>query len=173
VLPNPLHPAIVHFPIVLMFLLPISAAAALWAIRRGASVTRMWAIPVIVAAALTGASWLSVETGEQQEERVEAVVPEQAVESHADAAETFLVASALVLVVTAAGLVSATPGRAARVVATVGAVALVAAGVRVGHSGGQLVYQHGAAAAYASGSGGAPTPSSQREHRETRDGEQR
>ena len=33
-LPNPLHPAVVHFPIVLMFLLPISAGVALWALFR-------------------------------------------------------------------------------------------------------------------------------------------
>ena len=33
-LPDPLHPAVVHFPIVLMFLLPLAALAALWYGRR-------------------------------------------------------------------------------------------------------------------------------------------
>ncbi len=45
-LPNPLHPALVHFPIVLMVLLPVSAVVALWAIRRGAQPTRAWLVAV-------------------------------------------------------------------------------------------------------------------------------
>ena len=49
-LPNPLHPAVVHFPIVFMFLLPISAGVALWAIRRGANPLKAWAVPVAFAA---------------------------------------------------------------------------------------------------------------------------
>ena len=35
-LPDPLHPAVVHFPIVLVFLVPIAAVLAVWVIRRGA-----------------------------------------------------------------------------------------------------------------------------------------
>ena len=49
-LPDPLHPAVVHFPIVLMVLLPFVAASALWAIRRGARPVRAWAVPVGAAA---------------------------------------------------------------------------------------------------------------------------
>ena len=33
-LPDPLHPAVVHFPIVLTFLLPLAALGALWRARR-------------------------------------------------------------------------------------------------------------------------------------------
>lgn len=150
VLPDPLHPAVVHFPIVLMFLLPISVGVALWAIRNGARVTRAWVIPVSVAAALAGSAWLSVETGEQQEERVEAVVPERTIDAHSDAAQVFLVAAALILVVAAVGMLSGPVGRIARGVAGVASVVLVVIGFNVGRSGGELVYQHGAAAAYTS-----------------------
>jgi len=45
-LPNPLHPAVVHFPIVLALLLPIFAIGALWTIRRGARPRRAWGIPL-------------------------------------------------------------------------------------------------------------------------------
>ena len=148
-LPNPLHPAIVHFPIVLMFLLPISAAGALWAIRRGARHTRAWAIPVAVAAALTLSSWAAVETGEQQEDRVEKVVADSVVEQHAESAEAFLAFTAATLVLMAAGLMRNRAGSAIRVTATVAALGLIVAGARVGHSGGELVYTHGAAAAFA------------------------
>lgn len=32
-LPDPLHPALVHFPVVLGFLLPVVALVPLWSIR--------------------------------------------------------------------------------------------------------------------------------------------
>ncbi|HET7565530.1 MAG TPA: DUF2231 domain-containing protein [Gemmatimonadaceae bacterium] len=148
-LPNPLHPAIVHFPIVLAFLLPIFALGALWAIRRGARFRRAWLVPVALSAALVLSSWVAVQTGEGQEDRVERVVPDQALDTHEDAAELFLTMSGVLLAVSAVGLVGGVIGRSARVVATVGTAALVVGVARVGHSGGQLVYQYNAASAYA------------------------
>lgn len=148
-LPQPLHPAIVHFPVVLVFLLPISAAVAIWTIRRGARATRAWMIPLAIAAALSFTSWVSVQTGESQDERVERVVNEQALETHEEAAEAFLTASIVVFLVTAAGVVRGPIGKFSRVAAAVGALALVAGGAYVGHTGGQLVYKYGAASAYA------------------------
>lgn len=150
-LPDPLHPAVVHFPIVLVILLPIVAVATLLAVRRGARARRAWAIPVAVAAALTLSAWVAVQTGQQQEERVERVVAENALETHEEAAERFLVLSGVLLLVTLGGLAGGIVGRAGRVASTAGAFALVLAGWQVGHSGGSLVYQHGAAAAYAGG----------------------
>ncbi len=139
-LPSPLHPAVVHFPIVLMILLPVAALGALWAIRRGTAPLRAWAIPVALAAGLTLSAWAAVETGESQGEKVEDTLGEQAVESHEEAAERFLLFSGAVLVVSGAGLLRGTVGRTARVVGTVAALGLVAAGYQVGHSGGRLVY---------------------------------
>jgi uncharacterized membrane protein len=148
-LPDPLHPAIVHFPIVLAFLLPILAAGAIWAVRRGANPRRAWAIPLAGAIALAASAWAAVETGEVQDERVERVVAEQPLSAHEEMAETFLAASAGLALVAVAGLATGIAGRAARLVTAAGAVALVVAAARTGHSGGALVYQHGAAAAYA------------------------
>ena len=147
-LPNPLHPAVVHFPIVLMVLLPVVAAGALWAIRRGAVPAKAWTVPVAAAAALTLSNWVAIETGEGEEERVESVVAESSLHQHEEAAERFLLLSGVLLVVTAAGLLQGAPGRAARLGATVGALGLVALGVQVGHSGGNLVYREGAATVY-------------------------
>ncbi|MEO6878191.1 MAG: DUF2231 domain-containing protein [Gemmatimonadaceae bacterium] len=148
-LPNPLHPAIVHFPIVLAFLLPIFALGALWVIRRGATARRAWAIPVALSAALALSAWVAVQTGESQEDRVEDVVPGHALDTHEEAAELFLTSSGILMLVTAAGLTGGVVGRSARLLATGGAVALVFAAASVGHSGGELVYRHGAASAYA------------------------
>lgn len=150
-IPNPLHPAIVHLPIALSLLLPFFAVGALIAIRRGARPIKAWGITTALFAALTLSSWVAVETGEQQTERVEQVIAEAPIETHEEAAEAFLLFSLGVLAVAAVGLTSGKIGTVARVAGTVGALALVGAGYQVGHSGGKLVYQYGAASAYTDG----------------------
>ena len=152
-LPNPLHPAVVHFPIVLVFLLPVAAIVALWTIRNGSRPSRAWLAPLAIAAALSLSTWVAVETGEDQNKRVERVVSEQPLEAHEEGAEAFLTASIVMLVVTAGGLVRGRIGTASRVLAVVASVALVGGATYVGHTGGQLVYKYGAASAYATPSG--------------------
>ncbi|MCL4213021.1 MAG: hypothetical protein KJZ74_03820 [Gemmatimonadales bacterium] len=148
--PNPLHPAVVHLPIALTVLVPAFAVGALVAIRRGARPVRAWGITTALLATLSLSAWVSLETGADQEDRVERVVTEQAIHSHEEAAEAFLALSLLVLVIAGAGLLNGRIGTGARLAATVGTLALIVAGYRVGHSGGALVYQHGAASAYTS-----------------------
>jgi len=147
-LPNPLHPAVVHFPVVLAFLLPLFVGGALWAIRRGANPRRAWLVPLAGSAGLALSAWAAVQTGDAQGERIERVVSEQAIESHEEMAETLLAVSTGLAVVALAGLVGGIPGRAARVVTGIGSLAVVGLVARVGHSGGQLVYKYGAASAY-------------------------
>lgn len=50
-------------------------------------------LPVGLATALAVSSWVAVETGEQQEDRVERVVGERPLHSHEEAAELFLLLS--------------------------------------------------------------------------------
>jgi uncharacterized membrane protein len=147
-LPDPLHPAVVHFPIVLMFLLPLAGLVAFWQIRRGANTLRAWAFPLSVAAALAASSWLAVETGESQGEQVEEAVAEAPLESHEERAEQFLGLSAGLVLLTAAGLVRGRAGTVLRLTAVAGALGLVAVGAQVGHSGGELVYRYGAASVH-------------------------
>jgi len=144
----PLHPLVVHFPIVLVMLLPISMAIALWMIRKGTTPRRVWSVPLAFAAALALSAWVATETGESQEDRVERVVTRGALHGHEEAAERFLVLSGVLMLVTAAGFARGNIGRAARLVSAAGALGLVVAGVQVGHSGGTLVYREGAANAY-------------------------
>jgi len=160
-LPDPIHPAIVHFPIVLTVLLPLLVAGAFLLARKGTPIRTAWLGVTAAAALLAGSSWLAVETGEQQEERVEDITGETAVETHADRAELFLYFAAGTLLLTAAGLARGRVGQAGRVAATAAALALLPAGYLVGHSGGELVYKYGAAQAYVSatsagGEAGAP-----------------
>lgn len=142
-LPSPLHPAIVHFPIVFMILLPGVALGALWAIRRGARISRAWAFPLVTAAALVGSAWLALETGETDEDRAENTVGEAAMGAHESAAERFLLLSGGVLVLIGAGFMKSRGGTAVRAVASTAALALIIAGYQVGHSGGRIVYGDG------------------------------
>ncbi len=153
-LPNPLHAAIVHFPVVLAVLLPLVAVGALVAIRRGARPLTAWGLTSVVAMMLLAASWTSLETGEAEEEKVEEVVSEGAIGRHEEAAQLFTTVVGGVLLLTIAGLANGKVGSGARIAATLGTLAVVAAGVNVGHSGGQLVYKYGAGAAYATNGGG-------------------
>lgn len=148
-LPDPLHPALIHFPIVLGILLPIGIGIAFFLIRRGARPRNVWLGVVLLNASLAGSAYLAVETGQDQEERVEQAVPETALETHEEAGETFLYASIVVLVLTGAGLANGVWGKAGRILGTAGALVLLPIGYNVGHSGGELVYRHGAAQVYA------------------------
>lgn len=147
-LPDPLHPALVHFPIVLTFLLPLAAFGALWYGRRNPGARTGWMLTTALAGALTASAWVAVETGEGEEELVERVVPDAPLDAHEEAAERFLLLSGGVLLLAGAGLLRGRIGTAARLATAAGSVGLVVAGALVGHSGGELVYRHGAAAAH-------------------------
>lgn len=147
-LPEPLHPSIVHLPIALTLLLPFFAIGALWAIRKGIHPLRAWGLTTVLMAALVGSAWVALETGEKEEDRVEAVVNESFIETHEEAASAFLLLTGGVLAVAVLGLGRGKISATARIIGTAGTLALVVMGVRVGHSGGELVYRHGAANAY-------------------------
>jgi uncharacterized membrane protein len=157
-LPDPLHPAVVHFPLVLAALLPLFAVGSLVAIRRGNGARTAWALTLALAAVLAASAWFAVETGEAQEDRVEEVVGEAPLHEHEEAAERFLVLAGSLLLVAAVGLAGGTVGTAARYVATLGTLVVLYAGVDVGDAGGELVYRHGAASAYTADANALPTP---------------
>lgn len=154
-LPQPLHPAVVHFPIVFVVLLPIVALIAIAVIWRGAPARRSWTPVVGVAAALLATSWLAVETGEREEDAVEQVVAESAIHDHEERAELFLPLTLVGLIVVAAGLLKGRPGQVMRGASVVLTLGMMYAGYQVGHSGGELVYGRGAASAYFVDSGSA------------------
>jgi hypothetical protein len=152
-IPDPLHPAIVHFPMVLMFILPIAALIALWLIRRGAPVRLIWLVPVAFSAALAASALVAKETGEDQEDRVEDVVGKRPVDEHKEAAERFVFLSAGVLVLAMAGLIKGRVGGPARLLATVASLGLVVAGYQVGKLGGEIVYGNGTSTGLVTASG--------------------
>lgn len=146
-LPNPLHPAVVHMPIALIVLLPFFVAGSWYAIRRGARPLVAWGITTALLATLSLSAFVALQTGNTQGEKVEEVIGEKVIETHEEMAETFLILSCVVLGVAGFGFIKGTPGSLARAATGVGVMALLGFGARVGHTGGQLVYQHNAASA--------------------------
>lgn len=160
----PLHPKLVHLPIALAILMPLFSGVLALAILRGWLPLRAWLLAVGAQLLLVGSSVLAMRSGEDDEELVEGRVPEAALEAHEEAAERFTWSAAAALLLTLSPLLLHRHRRAV----VVGMIATTAAaggvlwlGYEVGRAGGELVYQHGAAAAHVTSlpsSGAVPTP---------------
>jgi hypothetical protein len=109
---------------------------------------------VLLQALLFAGGLVAMNTGEQEEHRVESAVPEPALERHEAYAEQFLWATGITLAAAGLVLVLRRPAavRTLTALTALGTLVVAGAALRVGHAGGQLVYVHNAGAAYASGS---------------------
>ncbi len=155
-IPNPLHPAIVHFPIVFIL---IGTAVAFIAVF-----LRRWHLPLLAAILLAGgaagavvATW----TGGEDEEIVGELSPraEGVLEEHEEWGEfTRNVAmGAALLAIAAAALVAFPKAARGASVAAALAAAVASYGVaQTGHYGGQLVYKNGVGINTAASSAPAP-----------------
>ena len=145
----PLHPALVHVPIGLSVIMPLVFVGLLVALWRGKVTRRAFAAATALQSVVVLGGLLSFLTGSSDEERVESFVAEALIERHEQLAIFFVAIAAVVLVISAAAFLS--PEKWTRrlgTLATVGSAAVLVVGLLVGHAGGQLVYQHGAASAY-------------------------
>ena len=135
-------------PLALAVLLPFVVIGALIAIRFGSPAKLAWSLPVIMMVVLAGSTIVAVETGEDEEEVVEDVIDHDIIHEHEERAELFRNLSLLTLMIGFAGFVKGKVGAFGRGAVT-GLVFLLAfLGWRTGESGGELVYEHGAANAY-------------------------
>src|SRR5579883_12398 len=143
-LPNPLHPAVVHFPIVLLLVGAVVALAAIFVRKHG--------VPALAAGLLVlGAvgTWGAVESGESDGGLVENAAPQvnDLVDAHETWAKRTLAISVLAAFAAGGSMLTVRWPRTARTVAVVAALASVAAAYCVyetGHRGGALVCRHGA-----------------------------
>lgn len=145
------HPKVVHLPMALGVLMPLVAGALALAWWRGWLPGRAWLLAVGLQAVLLVSGVVSLRTGEADEERVERVVAEARIEAHEEAAEVFVAASAVVLAGMLAAAALGRRGTALPLAALSvgGTLVVLALGYRTGQAGGSLVYEHGAAQAYA------------------------
>lgn len=146
----PLHPKLVHLPIALAVLMPMLSLGLLLAWWRGALPRRTWILVIAFQGLLVASGFAALRTGEQDEERVERVVPEAAIEAHEEAAELFVIGGGVVFALAlGAGVVRRERiALAGAALATAGTVVVLGLGYRTGQAGGELVYRHGAAAAF-------------------------
>lgn len=147
-LPDPLHPAMVHFPIALTAIIPLFVIGALVAIRRGAPPLKAWGLVVALMALLASSAILTAETGHDAEEEVEDFVDEDPIHEHEERADNLRNLAIVTVLVSAVGLAGGKVGAAGRGLGSALSVVLLVMSYGVGKSGGELVYEHGAANAY-------------------------
>lgn len=170
-LPEPLHPAVVHLPLALAVLLPPLALVALWRTRRAARSAPPWILIAVLSGVLAASAWGAVQTGESQEELVEDAVPEEALEAHEEAGKRLLYLGGAAFALALLGLAPGRAGLGGRALATAATVVVLVGALDVGRLGGELVYRHGAAEAVRAASGteseaDAPRPSAAQEREE-------
>ncbi len=156
----PMHPKIVHFPIALAVLMPAISFGLLVSWWRGWFPARTWWVAVVLQAILFGTAWWAMEVGEEEEEHVEDVLPnEHLLHEHAERAEALVWTAGGVLVVMALPLFIPGDGRKRWVAtgATAATVAVTVLAFLTGEAGGDLVYKQGAANAWIKKSGPAAT----------------
>lgn len=150
------HPKLVHLPMALAVLVPLVAGGLALAWWRGWLPRRAWWIAVGLQVLLVGSSIAALRSGERDEEKVERVVPEAAIEAHEEAAEVFTLGAGITLgLMVLAGVLGGRMAAPAVGLALLGAVVGIGLGVRTGEAGGALVYRHGAAAAHMEAAGAA------------------
>jgi len=142
----PLHPVVVHFPIVLGILLPLSALAFWWAIREDHLHPYVWILVIALALGYGVSSYIAIEMGEE-DEKVEEIVSEKVIEEHEEAGELILWVSGGLFLFSLAGLYRKDLHALRLGIAILALVAVVPL-VDAGHTGGKLVYQYGAANAH-------------------------
>ena len=147
-LPEPLHPAIVHFPVAFALLQPLFMVIAGVVIARKDLPETLWWVIIVLQIVVVGGTSAAEQTGEQEAERVAKIVGKEFVDLHEERAQVFQFLAIATLAASAVGLFSKKLGWGGRGLALVLAIATAVAVVQVGSTGGDLIYEHGGARAY-------------------------
>jgi uncharacterized membrane protein len=158
----PLHPSIVHLPIVLTFIMPVLVIAFAWMIKNNKMSPKGWILIMGLQLAVVISGYVSLETGETEEETVSRVVSKDYIHEHEEAAEIFVGSTVLALVLSIAVFFIRKEIQfpVTISIAVIGLISCYLA-YKTGQLGGELVYKHGAASAYGhveETSGLLPTP---------------
>jgi uncharacterized membrane protein len=145
----PLHAIVVHFPLIITFILPVLILVFALMIRANRMNPVSWLVIVGLSMFVTGAGYFALETGETEEHRVKDIVAKKLVHEHEEAGEIFVGSTVLVLVVGIAAFFIRRENQFQLQIAVL-ALSLLSSyfAYQSGKLGGELVYAHGAAAAY-------------------------
>ena len=144
---TPLHPLLVHFPIVLTFCLPVLLFIFWIAERKGWVSQKIWWIAFTLSLANPLTSFLALRTGEQDEDLVEKFVSENLIEAHEEWGELVLWMGIGVCALLLAQVLFKR-FNFLKLLTLLFALAAVFPMIQAGHTGGELVYKHGAAQAH-------------------------
>jgi uncharacterized membrane protein len=149
-LDGPLHPALVHVPLGLSFVVPLVAIGISFAFLRGRLPRSAFAILAGLQLVLAGSGFAAMAAGDRDERPVKQVVGKQLVHDHEERAETFVwTATAVAALGIALLLVPARLVKPAAALVVAGNLAVAALAFATGKAGGEIVYRHGGAAAFA------------------------
>ncbi|QPJ60733.1 MAG: hypothetical protein G3M70_02045 [Candidatus Nitronauta litoralis] len=145
----PFHPITVHFAIAVGFAVPVFGFGLWYAIKKNWVEDKGWRVVVGMAFLYTLLAIVTVQLGEVDEEKVEKIVAEDVIEHHEEAGEAIPWIAGILFV----GALAGCRGKKARkfqlIFSIVATLALIPLG-NAGHTGGELVYEYGAANAHLS-----------------------
>lgn len=153
-IPDPLHPAVVHFPIAFLVAGAVVAVGAVFIRRLGLP----WIAFVVLAVGAAGAV-VAVGTGSNEASRAGGIseTAEDILDEHGELGETarnIAIAATLAALVAAGVSKTRFAGRGLSAVTALLAVSAAYCVIQTGHLGGQLVYQHGVGISRAAKTGG-------------------
>lgn len=145
----PFHPMIVHFPMALAFVLPFLILIFAYMIKINKMTPRGWLIIVGLQLVVTITGYVSLESGETEEHNVSKVVAKDLIHAHEEASEIFVGSTVIALVISVA-VFFIRKELQFPIKLGIAVVSLVSCylAYKAGTLGGELVYKHGAAAAY-------------------------
>ncbi len=158
----PYHPLVVHFPIALSFILPPLIVVFAYFIKTNRMNPVSWLIIISLQLMIVATGYIAMETGENDEETVERVVPKKLIHEHEEAAEIFVGSGVIVLVLSVAVFfIRKDLGFIIKMIIAFISLISLFLSIKTGKLGGELVYKHGGASAYieeSSPQGLLPTP---------------
>ena len=146
----PNHALIVHFPLALAFLMPVLVLVVAFMMKKNKISNEGWLIIVGLQLVMTATGYASLQTGETEESIVERVVDKKLISEHEEAAEIFVGSTVIGLALSIAVYFLRAELQLYVQLGIVffGLISTYFA-FNAGKLGGELVYEHGAASAYA------------------------
>lgn len=143
----PLHPALVHLPLGLGFVMPLILMVLFLGERKGVWETSSWLVGVFMQLMVSLSAVVAMNLGEREEELVESFISENIIEHHEEWGEFFVWSSfGLLGLLILAHLLKRFP--IVKIVSLIASVLFLVVIYETGHSGGELVYRYGAAQAF-------------------------
>ncbi len=140
----PFHPIIVHFAIAVGVAIPFVGFGLWHAIRKEWVDAKFWRLAVALSFLYALIAVATVQLGEVDEEKVEKVVAENIIEHHEEAAEVIPWIAGVLTILAFAGCRGKNARKLQLVFSVAALIALIPL-VNAGHTGGELVYEYGAA----------------------------